>query len=237
MLPLMLPQDPAAPLKLLCLGAHADDIEIGCGGTLLQLLATRSNVQVVWVVFSAAGAREAEARRGASLFLQRAARQTVSPLKFRDAFFPYHGESIKEHFEELKQNAGADPDVIFTHCREDRHQDHRVISDLTWNTWRRNLILEYEIPKYDGDLGKPNLFVPLGKETCERKIKHILEAFQTESKKAWMTEDTFWATLRLRGVECAARDGYAEAFHCRKLTIDTLGSAAWGSSARDAGSG
>lgn len=235
MAPLMLPSDPAAPLKLLCLGAHADDIEIGCGGTLLQLLATRSNVQVVWVVFSSAGVREEEACRGASLFLRGAAAQTVTPMKFRDGFFPYQGERIKEYFEELKHNAGADPDVIFTHCREDRHQDHRVISDLTWNTWRRNLILEYEIPKYDGDLGHPNLFVPLTRQTGERKIEYILEAFRTESKKAWMTDETFWATLRLRGVECAARDGYAEAFHCRKLTIDTQAPAGWGGPPRDAG--
>jgi LmbE family N-acetylglucosaminyl deacetylase len=237
MVPLKLPSDPATPLKLLCLGAHADDIEIGCGGTLLQLLSTRPNVQVVWVVFSSAGEREAEARAGASLFLERAAQQSVSPMKFRDGFFPYQGERIKECFEAIKKDACPDPDVIFTHYREDRHQDHRFISDLTWNTWRRNLILEYEVPKYDGDLGHPNLFVPLAKETCDRKIKHILDAFHTESKKAWMTEDTFWATLRLRGVECAAREKYAEAFHCRKLTLDTQESTVRSGSSRDTGSG
>lgn len=220
MLSLKLPQR-ASALKVLCLGAHSDDIEIGCGGTLLQLLSAGRDVQVVWVVFSSAGGREDEARSGASLFLERAADRTVSTLKFRDGFFPYQGERIKECFEDLKKNACPDPDLIFTHFREDRHQDHRCISDLTWNTWRRNLILEYEIPKYDGDLAKPNLFVPLARQTCERKIRHILDTFQTESNKAWMAEDTFWAMLRLRGVECAAHERYAEAFHCRKLTIDT----------------
>ncbi|MDP3759928.1 MAG: PIG-L deacetylase family protein [Ramlibacter sp.] len=236
MVPLKLPQDAAAPLEVLCLGAHADDIEIGCGGTLLQLLSARANVKVVWVVFSSAGAREAEARTSASLFLERARQKNVSPMKFRDGFFPCQGERIKECFEELKQALCPDPDLIFTHCREDRHQDHRAISDLTWNTWRRNLVLEYEIPKYDGDLGHPNLFVPLTKDTCERKIRYILDAFQTESNKAWMSEDTFWAMLRLRGVECAARDRYAEAFHCRKLTLGT-GAAAWGGHSLDTGSG
>lgn len=228
MVPLKLPHDPAAPLGVLCLGAHADDIEIGCGGTLLQLLAARTGVHVTWVVFSSAGSREEEARTGASLFLEGAARKNVAPLKFRDGFFPYQGERIKECFEALKQDACPDPDLIFTHYREDRHQDHRVISDLTWNTWRHNLIVEYEVPKYDGDLGQPNLFAPLARSTCERKISNILDAFKTESRKAWMTQDTFWATLRLRGVECAAPDGYAEAFHCRKITLDTQESAAGG---------
>ena len=219
MLPLGLPRDPAAPLTLLCLGAHCDDIEIGCGGTVLQLLSVRTNLHVVWVVFSSAGEREREARASASLFLQQAREQKVIVMKFRDGFFPYQGANIKECFEELKND--VDPDLIFTHYREDRHQDHRTISDLTWNTWRRHLILEYEIPKYDGDLGTPNFFVPLEKDVCAHKIKHILDVFQTESNKAWMTEDTFQAILRLRGVECAAPDRYAEAFYCRKLVLGT----------------
>ena len=137
--------------------------------------------------------------------------------KFRDGFFPYQGTDIKEFFEELKKDVA--PDLIFTHYRDDRHQDHRTISDLTWNTWRRHLILEYEIPKYDGDLGTPNCFVPLGKDVCARKIKTICDVFKTESNKAWMTEDTFQAILRLRGVECAAPDKYAEAFYCRKFVL------------------
>jgi LmbE family N-acetylglucosaminyl deacetylase len=216
MLSLNLPQDPAAPLKLLLLGAHCDDIEIGCGGTVLKLLSTRSNVDVAWVVFSSSDEREREARASASLFLKQA-KQNVIVRKFRDGFFPYQGAEIKEFFEELKKD--VNPDLIFTHYRDDRHQDHRTISDLTWNTWRQHLILEYEIPKYDGDLGTPNCFVPLEEDVCARKIKYICEVFQSEGNKAWLTEDTFRAILRLRGVECAAPDKYAEAFYCRKLIL------------------
>jgi len=194
MLPLNLPQGPSTPLKLLCLGAHADDIEIGCGGTILQLLSARSNVDVVWVVFSSGRDREREARASAALFLKQARRGTTVIVKnFRDGFFPYQGTAIKEFFEELKK--AVNPDLIFTHYRDDRHQDHRTISDLTWNTWRQHLILEYEIPKYDGDLGAPNFFVPLKKEICARKIKHICDVFETQRNKAWLTEDTFQAIL------------------------------------------
>jgi LmbE family N-acetylglucosaminyl deacetylase len=217
MLPVTLPRDPAGPLTVLCLGAHCDDIEIGCGGTILDLLSARSNVHVVWVVFSSPGERAREATTSASLFLQQAKDHRVILLKFRDGFFPYQGANIKEAFEELKKD--VDPDLIFTHCRNDRHQDHRTISDLTWNTWRRHLILEYEIPKYDGDLGAPNCFVPLKPDVCARKIRYICEVFKTESDKAWLTEDTFQAILRLRGVECAAPDKYAEAFYARKLIL------------------
>lgn len=217
MLALNLPDDPAVALTVLCLGAHSDDIEIGCGGTLLQLLSVRSNLRVVWAVFSANAEREREARASAALFLQQAAQQEVLVLNFRDGFFPYQGTQIKEAFEALKKD--VNPDLIFTHQREDRHQDHRTISDLTWNTWRRHLILEYEIPKYDGDLGQPNCFVPLDEDVCARKIRNILDVFKTEGSKAWMTEDTFQAILRLRGVECAAPGRYAEAFYCRKLVL------------------
>lgn len=217
MLALNLPHDPAVPLTVLCLGAHSDDIEIGCGGTLLQLLSVRPNLRVVWVVFSAGGEREREARASAALFLKQAAQQQVLVMNFRDGFFPYQGTQIKEAFEALKKD--VDPGLIFTHQRDDRHQDHRTISDLTWNTWRHHLILEYEIPKYDGDLGRPNCFVPLDKDLCARKIRNILDVFKSESNKAWMTEDTFEAILRLRGVECAAPQKYAEAFHCRKLVL------------------
>lgn len=222
MLALNLPHDPAAPFQLLCLGAHSDDIEIGCGGTVLQLLSSHPNMRVVWVVFSAGARREREARASASLFLGQAREQRVIVLNFRDGFFPYEGANIKEFFEQLKKD--VDPDLIFTHYREDRHQDHRTISDLTWNTWRRHLILEYEIPKYDGDLGAPNLFVPLAREVCARKIEHILGVFQAERDKAWLSEDTFQAIARLRGVECAAPEKLAEAFYCRKLILGTHGS-------------
>ena len=217
MLALNFPEDPAAPVKLLFLGAHSDDIEIGCGGTILQLLSSYSNVHVVWVVFSSAPEREREARTSAARFLERAAAKQVMVMNFRDGFFPYEGAGIKEAFERLKNE--FDPDLIFTHYRRDRHQDHRTISDLTWNTWRRHLIMEYEIPKYDGDLKTPNVYVPLAQAVCARKIGIILDVFQSERNKAWMSEDTFQAMLRLRGVECAAPEKYAEAFHCRKLIL------------------
>ena len=223
MLALNLPEDPSAPIKLLLLGAHSDDIEIGCGGTVLELLSSYSNVHVVWVVFSSAPEREREARKSAALFLQRAATQQVVVKNFRDGYFPYEGAAIKEFFEQLKNE--VDPDLIFTHYRGDRHQDHRTISDLTWNTWRRHLILEYEIPKYDGDLAVPNAFVPLSQAVCVRKIQTILDVFRTERNKAWMSEDTFQAILRLRGVECGAPEKYAEAFHCRKLIMGRCRSA------------
>jgi LmbE family N-acetylglucosaminyl deacetylase len=217
MLPLILPADRKAPLQVLCLGAHADDIEIGCGGTMLQLLSERPNVHVTWVVFSAAGEREREAQSGAAHFLQGAAGRRVIVHDFRDGHFPWQGAEIKACFEALRRE--VDPDLVFTHYREDRHQDHRTISDLTWNTWRRHLVLEYEIPKYDGDLGIPNCFVPLPPSVCARKAALICEVFRSEAHKAWLTEDTFEALLRLRGVECAAPEKRAEAFHCRKLVL------------------
>ena len=159
------------------------------------------NRDVVWVVFSSGREREREARASAALFLKNAKRKQVIVKNFRDGFFPYEGAEIKKFFEEIKKD--VNPDLIFTHYRNDRHQDHRTISDLTWNTWRQHLILEYEIPKYDGDLGSPNCFVPLKREICNRKIKYICDVFQTQSNKAWLTDDTFQAMLRLRGVECA----------------------------------
>jgi LmbE family N-acetylglucosaminyl deacetylase len=204
-------------LKVLCLGAHSDDIEIGCGGTMLHLVSRYTNLEVDWVVFSSGSEREREARTSAALFLKQTKRQQVIVKSFRDGFFPYEGIKIKEFFEELKQE--VNPDLIFTHYRTDRHQDHRTISDLTWNTWRRHLVLEYEIPKYDGDLGTPNCFVPLTQEVCSRKIKYICDIFQTQGNRPWLTEDTFRALLRLRGVECAAADKYAEGFYCRKLVL------------------
>jgi LmbE family N-acetylglucosaminyl deacetylase len=219
MLPLSLSRDPAAPLQVLCLGAHSDDIEIGCGGTILQLLSGYSNVDVRWIVFSSNAEREREARASADLFLKKAKRKKVIVRRFRDGFFPYDGAKIKESLEKMSKD--LNPDLIFTHYRDDRHQDHRVVSDLTWNTFRRHLILEYEIPKYDGDMGSPNWFVPLKPKVCERKIKYICEMFKTQQVKGWLTEDTFLALMRLRGVECQAAEKYAEAFYCRKLTLAT----------------
>ena len=199
--------------KVLFLGAHSDDIEIGCGGTILSLTKNNPRLEIVWVVFSADGSRRDEARSSAQLFLKDASQSRVVLKKFRTSFFPTQGELIKKSFESLKRS--FNPEMVFTHYREDRHQDHRLLSDLTWNTFRDHLILEYEIPKYDGDLGIPNLFVPLDKAVCRRKAEYLTRVFRTQSNKHWFSEDTFLALMRLRGVECASN--YAEAFHCRKL--------------------
>jgi len=200
---------------VLCLGAHADDIEIGCGGTILKLVRDVPGLNVLWVVFSARGSRATEARRSAREFLRGAGRQRIVLKRFRDSFFPYEGERIKEYFEQLKRS--IQPDLVFTHCRDDRHQDHRLLSDLAWNTFRDHLILEYEIPKYDGDLGHPNLFVHLDEPLCRRKAESACRFFQTQGNKHWFSADTFLSLMRIRGIECASPTKYAEAFYCRKL--------------------
>jgi LmbE family N-acetylglucosaminyl deacetylase len=205
-----------APLRLLCVGAHSDDIEIGCGGFILELLRGRRPVDVDWVVFSADGPREKEARRSAALFLKGARSQRVIVKPYRDGFFPYE-PAIKQVFEELK--TGAVPDLVLTHYRDDRHQDHRVLSDLAWNTYRDHMILEYEIPKYDGDLGSPNFFVPLERRICDRKIALLQKAFGTQRAKHWFDPGTFLGLMRLRGMESRAASGYAEAFYARKTVL------------------
>lgn len=207
----------AGPLRLLCLGSHSDDVEIGCGGTLMKLIATHPNVEVHWVVFSATGERAEEARASALKFLEGAAEKHIEVKDFRDGFFPYVGYDVKQFFEELKRR--CNPDLILTHYRDDRHQDHRLISDLTWNTFRDHLILEYEVPKYDGDLGSPNFFVHLDEATCRRKVQSIIDLFQTQDNRHWFTDDTFFSLLRLRGIESGAPGGYAEGFFCRKAVV------------------
>jgi LmbE family N-acetylglucosaminyl deacetylase len=210
----------ASALRLLCLGAHSDDIEIGCGGTVLSLLESNIDVEVRWMVFSANDERSREARNSAAAFLSKARNSEVAVKAHRDGFFPFHGAAIKEDFEALKLD--FEPDLIFTHFREDRHQDHRLISDLTWNTFRDHLVLEYEIPKYDGDLGQPNVFFPLSDSICERKIGILLDSFKSQGKKSWFDEQTFRAILRLRGMEANSRTRYAEAFYCRKAVFGSL---------------
>lgn len=206
--------------SILCLGAHSDDIEIGCGGTILKLLANHPNISVSWVVFSAEGPRRSEAKGSARRFLRLAQHKTVAIKKFRGSFFPYIGNKIKEEFEQLKRT--CKPDLILTHYRHDLHQDHRIICDLTWNTFRDHLILEYEIPKYDGDMGTPNVFSPLNEDICRDKIHHLLESFQTQRAKHWFTEDTFMSLLRIRGIESGPQTTYAEAFYCRKLVLSRI---------------
>ena len=202
---------------LLCLGAHSDDIEIGCGGTVLAWLEAYPGATVTWVVLSANEARACEAQLSAACFLTNAAQQNVVIKQFRESYFGFVGADIKDYFEVLKESVS--PDVIFTHYRHDRHQDHRVVSDLTWNTFRDHLILEYEIPKYDGDLGTPNLFVEVSEPHSRKKIELLLEHFKTQHTKPWFDRETFSALMRLRGVEANAKSRFAEGFYARKLKL------------------
>ena len=199
------------------MGAHADDVEIGCGGTLLRLVQELPELEVLWLVLCSNGPRAAEARASASAFLAGAARARVTVLDHRDGFLPYSGPGVKDEFEKVK--AEFAPDLIFTHYRDDRHQDHRLTSDLTWNTWRDHLILEYEIPKYDGDMGSPNLFAPLTRATLERKLALVLEHFPSQANKHWFQADLLRSVARIRGMECVAPEGVAEGFYCRKAVF------------------
>ena len=207
----------ATPLRVLCLGAHSDDIEIGCGGTLLQLARARRRSQFRWVVWSATASRASEAQLGARKFLGPSAKDAVQLHDFRDGYFPAQFAAIKDSFETLARDFR--PDVVFTHARDDRHQDHRIISDLTWNTFRDQLILEYEIPKWDGDLSQPNCYVSISRSAALRKTKALLHVFGTQRSKDWFSEETFLGLMRLRGLECRASEGYAEAFSARKVML------------------
>ena len=215
MLRVLLGPDANRPLDLLCIGAHADDIEIGCGGTMLRLLAERPGSRVHWVVLSATNDREPEARASAKTFLADAAEARVEVETFRESYFPYTGADIKDHFNDLRSR--VDPDVVFCHHRFDEHQDHRLVGQLAWNTFRDHLIAEYEIPKYEGDLGQPNLFVALPQAVVERKIELLGQHFESQSIKYWFRPETFSAMMALRGVEAGTAN--AEAFHVRKLVI------------------
>jgi LmbE family N-acetylglucosaminyl deacetylase len=211
-----LPRPADRPLRVLCLGAHSDDIEIGCGGTMLKLQQT-GEVAVHWVVFGASPTRADEARVSSDRFLADVTERTVEVHDYPDGFFPDEWAAIKRRFEALKTS--IDPDIVFTHHRDDLHQDHRLVGELTWNTFRDHLILEYEIPKYDGDLGQPNLFVHLTEDLCETKYQITHDSFVSQHDKHWFTRDTFFALMRLRGVESASPTRYAEAFYSRKGVI------------------
>jgi LmbE family N-acetylglucosaminyl deacetylase len=204
-------------LKLLCLGAHPDDIEIGCGGTVLRLAAEVPDLFVHWIVFSGDGERASEARNAAAALLGDAGKHRVEILKFRDGYFPSQGAEIKDFFEALKRD--VEPSVVLTHWRGDAHQDHRLVAGLTHNTFRNHLVLEYEIPKYDGDLGNPNVFVPLSQSQMNRKIEAIRRHFPSQHGRDWFTDETFQAMARLRGIGCRAPEGFAEAFHASKIVI------------------
>jgi LmbE family N-acetylglucosaminyl deacetylase len=205
------------PLRLLCIGAHSDDLEIGCGGTVLTWLASKPAVEVTWVVLCAEGARAAEARDSARALLRRTAAHEVFIGDFRDGFLPAQYADVKSFFEDLKGK--VDPDVVLTHWLQDRHQDHRLAAELTWNTWRNHLVLEYEIAKYEGDLGLPNAYVPISASLARRKVTHLGRHFSSQRSKDWFVADNFLALMRIRGMECRAASGFAEAFHVRKFVF------------------
>ena len=201
-------------LTILALGAHCDDIEIGCGGTMLSIIDNNPNVNIRWIVFTSTKERKTEAALGARLFTEKAKKLDLRIHSLRDGFLPYYGKEVKELFEEIKED--INPDLIFTHYRHDLHQDHRLVSELTWNTFRNNFILEYEIPKWDGDFGSPNSFVHLDKPTASEKIKRIHQTYTSQEGKAWFTDDLFWSLLRIRGMESNSPSTFAEAFYTRK---------------------
>ena len=215
MLDLLLSSD-SRPLNILLLGAHCDDIEIGCGGTAMQLVQRYPSARFMWVTLSSDARRAAETRAAAARLLAGARDAVVRVEEFRGSYFPHAGAALKDYFEQLKPFA---PDVVLTHCRNDLHQDHRVTNELTWNTFRDHLILEYEIPKFDGDLGAPNVFLPLTRAEMKRKCDILIDCFPSQSERSWFTRDTFEAIAKLRGIECNAPEGYAEAFYGRKLRV------------------
>jgi LmbE family N-acetylglucosaminyl deacetylase len=217
MLSIALGPKPNLPLKMLCIGAHCDDIEIGCGGTVLRLLAEHPGSSVHWVVLAGNPKRAEEARAAADAFLEAAGSKTVDVQAFRESYFPYVGAEIKDYFETLP--AVIDPDLIFTHYHLDRHQDHRVVSELTWNTFRSHLIAEYEIPKYEGDLDRPNIYVALTRAHADRKVDLLMKHFPSQASRHWFRAETFHALMTVRGNEAVAADGRAEAFHVRKLVV------------------
>lgn len=217
---LLLTKDHNEPLNVLCLGAHCDDLEIGCGGSLLKLLDVRPKVNIYWQVFTSSPSRKQEAIDGANAFCKNASSLTIKVLDYRDGYLPYEGEAVKESFEETKRNIS--PDLILTHYRHDLHQDHRKVSELTWNTFRNHMIWEYEIPKWDGDLGSPNTFVSLDKQIAEQKIAALQSVYNSQKAKKWFTDDLFWSMMRIRGMECNSASGLAEAFYTRKYTVDFI---------------
>ena len=206
-----------AAYRLLCLGAHCDDIEIGCGGTLLKLIENKRVQFIKWVVFTSNAERADEARVSAEAFLKDVPEKEIIVMGFRDGFLPQTATEVKTEFEAIKKSFS--PDIIFTHYKQDLHQDHRLLAEMTWNTFRNHLILEYEIPKYDGDLGNPGLFVHLEQHHAKKKSDIMLECFPSQASKHWFDEETFLALMRLRGMQSAALTKYAEAFYVRKIVM------------------
>jgi LmbE family N-acetylglucosaminyl deacetylase len=216
--PLRFAAGPGRPPTILFLGAHCDDIEIGCGGTILRLRESMPEAEIRWLILSSNDERRRETMASAGRFLGDRAEALVRIESFRDGFLPYSGADVKDVFEVVKREVS--PDLIFTHYRNDLHQDHRLVNELTWNTWRDHTILEYEIPKWDGDLGQPNTFVAISPEQVDRKVEIVLDAYATQVSKGWFDADTLRAILRLRGVESNAPNRHAEAFYARKLVLE-----------------
>ena len=203
--------------RLLCIGAHCDDIEIGAGGTILRLAREAAGIEVLWVVLCGADdVRRHEAEHAAELFLRGVTTRTVRIEGYKDAHLPAEWASVKSTFESIKPFS---PDLILTHAREDAHQDHRLVNELTWNTFRDHAILEYEIPKYDGDLGRPNAFSIIGRDVAGAKVAHLETAYASQASKKWFDDELFRSLMRIRGMECQSPTGYAEAFHARKWML------------------
>jgi LmbE family N-acetylglucosaminyl deacetylase len=217
LLSLTIPPDRRGSFRLLCLGAHSDDIEIGCGGTILRIAAEVPDLVVRWIVFSGDERRGNEARNSAAAILEHVPQKQIELLGFRDGYFPSQSADIKDYFESVKRD--FDPSLILTHWQNDAHQDHRLLAELTFNTFRNHLVFEYEIPKYDGDLGNPNFFVPLTRAQLQKKIDAISHHFVSQRGRSWFEDETFVAMARLRGIGCNAPEGVAEAFHVRKIVF------------------
>lgn len=204
-------------LEILCLGAHGDDIEIGCAGTLLTLVERGYRLRLTWVVLCAEGDRATESTRSAQALFGAQTDLNLELSAFKDSHFPAEFAGLKARLQEIRR--GCNPDLVFTHCLDDRHQDHRLVAELTWQTWRDHLVFEYEVPKYEGDLGRPNVYFPLQRDAAHRKVDHLLHHFGTQRSKDWFTADTFHSLMRLRGIECRAPDGLAEGFLARKMVF------------------
>ena len=217
MLELMPSRRDGNALRILCIGAHCDDIEIGCGGVLLTLQQAGMVERIDWMVLSGSPARRAESERARDLLIGEPARGELVFGNFRDGSMPAQYGEVKAFFEALKDRPR--PDLVFTHERDDRHQDHRIANEMTWNTFRDQLVLEYEIPKWDGGLGQPNFYVPISRDLGKRKVAALLECFGSQADRHWFTAETFHALLKLRGIECRSESGWAEAFHARKLCL------------------
>lgn len=210
-------------LEVLCIGAHCDDIEIGCGGILLTLQQRHADCRIHWLVLTSIPTRRAEAVAAAQALVRPSARGEVRICELPDGLLPAHFAEVKRHFEDLKRD--IEPDIVFTHHGRDLHQDHSLVSQVTWQTFRDHLIWEYEVPKYDADLAAPNVYVPLPAGVATQKADLVMRSFPSQAGKSWFSADNLLAVMRLRGLECRAESGFAEAFHCRKLVFS------WGAEA------